>query len=40
MALTPFGNKVMYVQSCEDRVIFQTSDGGTCTTPGNLSNFQ
>jgi type IV pilus assembly protein PilY1 len=39
MALTPFGNRVMYVQSCEDRVIFQTSDGGTCTTPGNLRTF-
>lgn len=38
-ALTPFGSTVMYVKSCEDRVIFQTSNGGTCTTPGNLKAF-
>lgn len=38
-ALTPFGSRVMYVQSCEDRVIFQTADGGSCTSPGNLRAF-
>jgi len=38
-ALTPFGSRVMYVQSCEDRVIFQTADGGSCGSPGNLRAF-
>lgn len=38
-ALTPFGSRVMYVQSCEDRVIFQTSNGGSCNSPGNLRSF-
>lgn len=38
-ALTPFGSTVMYVKSCEDRVIFQTVNGGNCTTPGNTKAF-
>ncbi len=38
-ALTPFGSRVMFAQSCEDRVIFQTVNGGSCTSPGNLSAF-
>ena len=38
-ALTPFGSVAVYVQSCEDRVIFQSADGGSCTTPGSLRTF-